>query len=111
MKSLGKVVSPVDFSELSNKAAAVSQRLNLLPDFPPVKEPPNEPTKPPVEEPGEPNKKPPTPEIPPVEEPWDVPRKPPVKEPPPEDPDQIPSASHASRGLSGRRATSTACTP
>lgn len=111
MKNLNKINCPVDVSEPSDMAVAVFQRHNLPPDFPPVEEPPNEPTKPPVEEPGEPYKKPPIPEIPPVEEPWDVPKEPPVKEPPPEDPDQIPPAAHASRPLYGRCAASTVCTP
>lgn len=92
-------------------AAAVFQKYNLSPGYPPVEEPPNEPTKPPVEEPGDPYKKPPIPEIPPVEEPWDVPREPPVKEPPPEDPDQIPPQPHISRRVHIRRAANTACTP
>jgi hypothetical protein len=81
-------------------AAAVFQKydLDLSPVYPPVEEPPNEPTKPPVEEPGDPYRKPPIPENPPVKEPWDVPREePPVKEPPPENPDQIPPQPHISR--------------
>jgi hypothetical protein len=97
-------------SEHTLVAAAVIQKYNLSPVYPPVEEPPNEPTKPPVEEPGDPFKKPPIPEIPPVEEPWDVPREPPVKEPPPEDPDQIPPQPHTSRLVHNRRAANTACT-
>ena len=92
-------------------AAAVFQKSDLSPVYPPVEEPPNEPKKPPVEEPGDPYKKPPIPEIPPVEEPWDVPREPPVKEPPPEDPDQIPPQPHISRRVHNRWAANTACTP